>query len=112
MISPTLMRRACAAAFALAGLAQVPGAFAQSSPFAAERPVEATVRPIQATSPAPAAAPVGANTQTPAAMPSETPAETAIKAEPGKTPILGGWDNGFILRSADDRFQLRLTGQI
>jgi phosphate-selective porin OprO/OprP len=112
MNSPTLLRSACAAAFAVLGLAQVPGASAQSSPFASERPAEAAVRPIQATSPAPAPAPVGTNTQTPAAMPSETPAETTIKAEPGKTPILGGWDNGFILRSADDRFQLRLTGQI
>ncbi|WP_020471927.1 OprO/OprP family phosphate-selective porin [Zavarzinella formosa] len=29
-----------------------------------------------------------------------------------KTPILAGWDNGFILRSPNDDFKLRITGQI
>ena len=38
---------------------------------------------------------------------------TPLVAEPTKpAPVLAGWDNGFILRSPDQDFQLRLTGQL
>lgn len=39
------------------------------------------------------------------------PASTT-DAPKAKTPVLSGWDNGFILRSPDDDFKLRITGQI
>jgi phosphate-selective porin OprO/OprP len=45
-------------------------------------------------------------TPPPAVLPVPTP------TDPGKSPILAGWDNGFFLRSPDQQFQLRITGQI
>jgi phosphate-selective porin OprO and OprP len=41
-----------------------------------------------------------------------TPAAETKPAIESKPPITAGWDDGFILRSADNRFSLRITGQI
>src|SRR5438309_597363 len=35
-----------------------------------------------------------------------------INSEAKSTSVLAGWDNGFFLKSADNRFKLRITGQI
>jgi phosphate-selective porin OprO/OprP len=53
---------------------------------------------------------------------SERPVEDRLRAledavrnlKPASPPVLAGWDDksGFLLRSADQRFQLRITGQI
>ena len=40
------------------------------------------------------------------------PAGSATGEPAAKTPFLSGWDKGFILRSPDDEFKLRITGQI
>ncbi|HEV3146584.1 MAG TPA: porin [Gemmataceae bacterium] len=45
--------------------------------------------------------------------PSDAPApRPAGASDAAKPPAVAGWDNGFFLRSADKRFQLRITGQI
>lgn len=41
----------------------------------------------------------------------ETPADAIPIPEPNPK-ITSGWDNGFILRSPDEQFQLRITGQV
>jgi phosphate-selective porin OprO/OprP len=60
--------------------------------------------------------------QLPSVPPSSAPAAAPVPAEPvlplpateaeTKPAITTGWDDGFILRSADKRFSLRITGQI
>ena len=71
-------------------------ASAQDAPLAAPSALESrvheleeTVRQLQQTLPAP-----------------------KILDEPKPKKPLAGWDNGFILRSADDQFLLRITGQL
>jgi phosphate-selective porin OprO and OprP len=76
---------------ALAGPAQLR---AQTSGFAAERMPEVEIRSTEATNPI---------------LP--TPAPAAAAGMPASA-LNAGWDNGFFLRSADDQFQLRITGQI
>lgn len=69
-------------------------ALAQSSQFGIERVPE----PIR---------PVADSVQSPATSPTAT-----TNSESPKSSLTAGWDNGFFLRSADQQFQLRITGQI
>ena len=73
--------------FAVARAQDPPSAAAQSLEGRVHE-LEETVRQLRQTLPAP-----------------------TILDEPKPKP-LAGWDNGFILRSADDQFLLRITGQI
>jgi phosphate-selective porin OprO/OprP len=41
-----------------------------------------------------------------------SPASTDPGTNTGKPWFLAGWDNGFIMRSEDDNFRLRITGQV
>ena len=49
-------------------------------------------------------------------QPSELPLPSSTEELSGETVskprITAGWDDGFVLRSADERFQLRITGQV
>jgi phosphate-selective porin OprO/OprP len=54
--------------------------------------------------------PAGPPTPSPVVNPKPEPGPTAT----GQSAVLAGWDDkaGFLLKSADDRFQLRITGQV
>src|SRR5262245_55391693 len=68
---------------------------AQDPPFAAEPALEGRVRELEET--------VHRLEQgKPAPVPTNDPQPT----------VFAGWDNGFVLRSHDDQFLLRITGQI
>ena len=104
MTTRALPRILCVLALALAWLAEITTASAQTSSFGTERSLndrvnelEGTIKQLQATIQAPAAKPVDA---------------PPLGLDKAQTPFLAGWDKGFILRSPDDRFQLKITGQI
>ena len=107
------LRTLCVAIVALAWLARFDTASAQPTSFATERSLndrvrelEGAIKQLQAAAAAPAAKPVEA-------VPAAKAVEPApVEATPTKPPVLAGWDNGFVLRSPDDRFQLKLTGQL
>ena len=68
---------------------------AQETPFATERALESRVRELEE-----AVRRLGEAKAGP------------VAANSPKAPVLAGWDNGFILRSPDDQFKLRITGQL
>jgi phosphate-selective porin OprO and OprP len=76
----------------VAAVAFITPARAQDTPFATERPVEDRIRELED------------------AVRRLEQAKAAPTAE--RPPVLAGWDNGFVLRSADGLHQLRITGQI
>jgi phosphate-selective porin OprO/OprP len=73
---------------------------AQTTPFATERSLEERVRDLER------------QLQSPKSAELPKPAELPKSDETAKPKVLAGWDNGFILRSSDDLFQLRITGQV
>jgi phosphate-selective porin OprO and OprP len=68
---------------------------AQETPFAADRALESRVRELEE-----------------AVRRLGEPKAAPVAADSTKSPVLAGWDNGFILRSPDDQFKLRITGQL
>jgi phosphate-selective porin OprO and OprP len=70
-------------------------AVAQDTPFAADGALEGRVRELEETV---HRLEQGRKTPDPPAVPQST--------------VCAGWDNGFVLRSPDDQFRLRITGQI
>ncbi|MFL5342337.1 MAG: OprO/OprP family phosphate-selective porin [Gemmataceae bacterium] len=50
--------------------------------------------------------------QAPDAAPPESAVRAPTEGSDSKPPAVAGWDNGFFLRSADQQFVLRITGQL
>lgn len=74
------------------------------------RRLEAGQAPVQTTALQPVPTPAGGA----GAVPDVSAPASGDAAEAGGSRILAGWDNtnGFFIRSADDRFHFRVTGQI
>ena len=120
-IAPTIRHYALAAAFGV--VAACSSAPAQDAP-AANKPLEQRVRELEATlrkMEAQRTVTVGADgvASLPptviGAAPAEPPPAFFLPDPPkeAKAPKpLAGWDDGFILRSADDHFKLKITGQV
>ena len=123
-LSPTLRHYALAVALGIAGVA-CSRSLAQNGP-AADKPLEQRVRELETTLrklEAEKAAPVSADGVLslpptvigPAPTSSEPPPAYFLSDPPkaAKPPKpLAGWEDGFIMRSADDHFKLKITGQV
>src|SRR5260370_36711193 len=123
--APCRFLQAIALAGIVLGMASPAGAQQPPAPSLENRvrELEDTVRRLQterAAVPAiPTAQPLilpsasSANPGVPIPSPASSPMDTAAEGGPN-TKVLAGWDDkeGFILRSSDDNFLLRVTGQI